>query len=39
MVTIGDTMLESRMRELRPSGSEDGARFNPWSLPLSHGGL
>jgi len=23
------------MREIRPSGSEGGARFKPWSLPLS----
>ena len=23
------------MREIRPSGSEGGARFNPLSLPLS----
>jgi len=27
--------LESRMREIRPSGSEGGASFNPLSLPLS----
>jgi RNA-directed DNA polymerase len=27
--------LESRMREIRRSGSEGGARFKPWSLPLS----
>jgi len=25
----------SRMREIRPSGPEGGARFNPWSLALS----
>ncbi len=26
--------LESRMREIRPSGSEGGVKFNPSSLPL-----
>jgi len=27
--------LESRMREIRPSGSEGGVKFHPSSLPLS----
>ena len=38
-MTGGTHRLESRMREIRPSGSEGGARSHPSFLPLSAGAL
>ena len=32
-------LLESRMRENRPSGLEGGARLNPLSLPYRQAGM
>jgi hypothetical protein len=34
-LTVRPHRLESRMREIRPSGSEGGVAIDPPSLPLS----